>query len=131
MSGPTMLTLKDGYQLREETLTSVLIQLKQLKIEDYQAFIDLVEKCRNTCHLFVPTPHGNSKAVLIDWQLMSPEEIVNNDIRAIVRNAVEGSEWTMRLVNPVQLRLESLGGRVSPVEDLEQNKDRRCRCAIL
>jgi hypothetical protein len=96
------LRLKDGYQVSEGSLTAVKMNLDQLKERHLAALIDLVKKCQDPSHEFLPTPFGDSSEILRDYALLNnDDEIIHEDVRRIVLNSIEGSGQKLKLVSPL------------------------------
>jgi len=99
----TTVTLKDGYEVLKASFEITRMTIQNLQDTHLEAFIDLVEKCRNPNFIFSRTEQGDSSIPLMERFLITKKnEIINEDVRRIVLNSIEGSGRTIQLVNPIK-----------------------------
>ncbi len=93
-----MVTLKDGTQVPESVCILVMKSLNVLLEQNFTAFYDLVMLARGRDYR---VSEGNANAIR-NLALLENDGRPHEDVRAIVRNAVEGEGWQMVLGSPVK-----------------------------
>lgn len=116
MSSVVMATLRDGYEVPQVTVVVTTRNLRAAAQENFVALFDLAEKCKDARYKFVSNAFGDSKAILKKWALIDESEKVNDDVRKIVLNSIEGEGLSLKLVSPLQ------SARVTVVEKKTDDK---------
>lgn len=96
----SMVTLKDGSEVPQTTLTKVTDQLKKLKETDFGTLIDLFEKCKDKDYKFSTNLFQNSELQLKELSLMQDNGEINPDIQKIVLNSLEGRGLATKFIDP-------------------------------
>jgi hypothetical protein len=109
MSTFTMVTLRDGSQVSEAILITTTMNIEAAAAaaaaEHCHVLSDLVEKCKDVGHRFVTDTSVDSKSILQQFNLINSNEQVDEDVRKIVLNLIEGSGLFLRLVNPIKKKV--------------------------
>ena len=90
--------LKTGVTIPEPTAVAVFGNLKKLFSEDFLAFFELVELCRNDKHEFWD---DNVKNTLASLAFIKSNGQIHSDTKAVVLAATEGDGMNLTLVSPV------------------------------
>jgi len=91
-----ILKLKNGSEEVEPLVTTTMMALETLIVEEPLAFYDLVAKSRDKNRTFF----GNGEKILEERALIS-NGIIHNSIRNVVLSAVVGEGLSMTLGNPL------------------------------
>ena len=92
-------TLKNGYQVADVLVPSVTLHLKSL-INDGQVIVlyEIVEKARDAKHEMF----GNTQETAARLGLMDTQGTMHEDVRQVILNAIQGKDFDMQLVSPIQ-----------------------------
>jgi hypothetical protein len=96
----TMVTLRDGSELSQATLSSAMINIKIIYKENSHALLELVEKRNNLEYNFTQTEPSNSKKILKKHNLINDQENVPDAIRKVVLNHIHVCKSSIELVDP-------------------------------
>jgi hypothetical protein len=102
--GP-METLRDGTQISRAEYERIYGKLEALNEKCFVALCDLAEKCNNPNYLIPtiwPSCDCNSKMILKKYELIKEDETVPYHVRQIVRNSIQGTKFSMKLVSPLR-----------------------------
>lgn len=100
MSSLSMVTLKDGSQISQQTVASITINIQDANKENPTALYDLVEKCKNENYKL--TRICNSEFTLTNHALIDLDKKIHPDVKRVVLNSVEGSGRSLRIVSPLK-----------------------------
>jgi hypothetical protein len=100
-------------------------EIEKLYKEHFQAFFDLVLKCRSLSYEIVSaSPSSDSRTILKRCELVSPKGGVPADIQKLVLNIAQGEGTRLTLVY-------ALKDRVSPVETSKPKPKKKCPACII
>ncbi len=102
--GVHMVILKDGTPAPKVTVEALMISLKALHAQNFVAFFDLVEKCKNPNYSFPSIGLGaeDSRSVLRRGGWLDANDIVVPLTKAIVLNSVVGEGFDMQIGFPLR-----------------------------
>ena len=90
--------LRTGEVIPEPTVATTMVTLRSLAADDYLAFFEFVELCRNDSHKLWD---DNVEKKLRSLSLIQSDGRVHGDVRAIVLATVQGDGAHIVLVSPV------------------------------
>lgn len=97
----SIVTLKDGTQVPRDALNAISRKLNALDSEKI-ALYDLVNKCKTPLFAFVKNPAAKSKEILQRLELVDENEAIHDIVKKVVLNSIEGSGFSLRLVDPTK-----------------------------
>lgn len=110
MSTLAMVTLRDGSQVQQTTLDSVIKNLEE--IAESNAVItldDLVGKCKSAEYKFlVKLPHCDSETILKRRNLIDQKNGVDESVKKIVLNSIVGSGYSIKIVDPTKREISQM-----------------------
>jgi len=90
--------LRTGEVIPEPTVATTMVTLRSLAVDDYLAFFEFVELCRNGNHKLWDV---GVERKLKSLSLIQSDGRVHRDVRAVVLAAVQGDGVHLVLVSPV------------------------------
>lgn len=105
-----LVTLRDGSQIDKGVLHTTFKNINDVSKKNFNALVELVEKCKDDNYQFLKPPYGNSEAVLLQYHFIeqgSPH--IHELIKRVVLNSVEEEmeHIRLRVVNPLYSKIVS------------------------
>ena len=99
-----MISLRDGTQVPASAYITTIIRLTALVSKYFIAFSDLVEKCRDNHFKFSAHQIEDSRAILIENELLDANDRVHDVAKSIILNFVEGEGLSMKIVPSISFK---------------------------
>jgi hypothetical protein len=100
----SMITLRDGYQVRQELLYKTTMKLEEISRKSSTAFVALIKKSRDERVVITDTSQEKSKTLLKNSNLIDDAgNIVDEDVRRIVTNSFKDVNQAIKWHNPVKV----------------------------